>query len=84
MFEAAGYGALSEMVTAFQGQYPGHTFRRGSAVDLHHDRVRFLWELLGPDGGMAAGGIDFGVVEEDGRLSSITGFLGEPPKEAAA
>jgi hypothetical protein len=38
--------------------------------------VRFTWHLKPIAGGdTVAVGVDFGVVAEDGRLSSVTGFL---------
>ena len=49
LLEADGHHALAEMVTAVQGQYPGHRFRRTSGIDAHHDQVRFGWELAAPD-----------------------------------
>jgi hypothetical protein len=54
------------------------------APDAHHNRVRFTWHLkpLGGDETVAVG-IDFGVVAEDGRLRSVTGFL-EPVDQSQA
>jgi hypothetical protein len=41
--------------------------------------VRFAWTLYGPEGNSpAAVGVDFGVVADDGRLRSVTGFLESP------
>jgi hypothetical protein len=38
--------------------------------------VRFTWHLKPESGGdTVAVGIDFGVIAEDGRLRSVTGFL---------
>ena len=82
MLEAEGHAALSEMVTQVQAQFPDHKFRRTSAIDAHHDKVRFGWELAGPDGAVAVAGIDVGTVAE-GKLRSIAGFFGDVEKEAA-
>ena len=38
------------MASAVQAQFPGHTFRRTSAVDGHHGFARYEWEMLAPDG----------------------------------
>ena len=84
MLEAEGHAALGQMVAAVQARFPGHRFYRTSGVDAHHDQVRFAWELRGPDGAVAAGGIDVGGLAADGRLSRITGFFGEVPALAAA
>lgn len=71
-----GIGAAAE---ALQQQFPGHAFRRTSGVDAHHDRLRFAWELVGPDGGAVLTGADFGELAPDGRLRRITGFFGDVP-----
>ena len=74
-----GHDGLDAMIAAAQAQVPaGCRFRRTGAVDAHHDRVRFGWELVGPDGAMLAVGLDFGEVAADGRLRRVTGFLPEP------
>ena len=69
---------------AIGDQFPGHTFRRTSGLDVHHDRVRFTWALVGPDGAVALSGIDVGEVSGDGRLRQIVGFFGDAPEDAAA
>jgi hypothetical protein len=74
---AAGHEEITGMHGALQQQFPGHVFRRASAVDAHHDHMRFAWELVGPDGTVALKGLDVGEVGEDGRLRRVTGFFGE-------
>jgi hypothetical protein len=80
--EATGHAALSAMVPPVQEQFPGHTFRRTSAVDVHHDHVRFGWELSAADGTVAVAGIDVGLLADDGRLRYIAGFFGDLAPEA--
>jgi len=82
--EAQGHDALSAMVDAIQEQFPGQRFRRQSGVDSHHDQVRFAWDLATPDGAVTVAGVDVGVVADDGRLVSITGFFGDPPEDGSA
>lgn len=77
LLESAGHEGLSEMVATVHGHYPGARFRRTSAVDGHHDEVRFGWELVAADGSIIVGGIDIGRLGDDGRLTSITGFFGD-------
>lgn len=79
MLEAEGHAALGEMVTGVQAKFPGHRFRRVSGVDVHHDELRFGWELAGPDGAVVVAGLDVGTLAPDGRLRHITGFFGELP-----
>ena len=82
--EAQGHDALSAMVDAIQAQFPGQRFRRQSGIDSHHDQVRFAWDLAAPDGAVTVAGVDVGVVADDGRLVSITGFFGDPPEDSPA
>ena len=77
LLAADGRDALSDMVATVHQQYPGHRFRRTSDVDAHHDRVRFAWDLVTPDGNVFVAGIDVGQLADDGRLRSITGFFGD-------
>ena len=82
--EAEGHTAIAEMVAGVQAKFPGHRFRRISAVDAHHDEVRFGWDLAAPNGAVVVAGIDVGGLAPDGRLRRITGFFGELPKDEAA
>lgn len=82
--EAEGHPALGEMVAGVQARFPGHRFRRISGVDVHHDQLRFAWELAAPDGAVVVAGIDVGALAPDGRLHRITGFFGELPQAVAA
>jgi hypothetical protein len=72
------------MVAAIHERFPGQRFRRLSGIDLHHDLVRFAWQLGGPDGDVTVAGIDVGSLADDGRLRSISGFFGEPPADDPA
>jgi hypothetical protein len=78
LLEADGHDGLSTMVDQVHAQLPGHRFRRTTEIDLHHDRVRFGWELAGEDGTVAVAGIDVGELDGEGRLRRITGFFGDP------
>jgi hypothetical protein len=78
--EAEGYQGLSDMVAAVHQQFPGQRFRRTSGIDAHHGLVRFGWELGAEDGTVSAGGLDVGIVADDGRLQRIAGFLGDLPE----
>lgn len=77
VLEAEGHDGLSAMVAGVHDQFPGHRFRRLTAVDQHHDRVRFGWELAAPDGTVTVAGIDVGTLAADGRLLAVTGYFGE-------
>ena len=71
-----GHGGIDAMIALVHDTYPGYRFKQVGPIDSHNDRLRFAWQLNGPDGGPPAfSGVDFGVVSMDGRLSSITGFF---------
>jgi hypothetical protein len=74
MVAADGRDGLDTMVEGVHRQFPGHRFRLAGAVDAHHDRARWGWELVGPDGPVAAG-VDFATLAGDGRLADVTGFI---------
>ncbi len=83
MFDAEGPDALDAMVAGVHEQFPGHHFRPTGAVDVHNDRARWDWELVGPDdGSTVVAGVDFAVLAPDGRLREVTGFF-EQPTDAA-
>jgi hypothetical protein len=50
-----------------------------SELDVHHDAVRYGWELVDPEGSIVLAGTDIGTLDTDGRLSRITGFFGPLP-----
>lgn len=77
LLAADGHDGLSEMVANVHGHYPGYRFRRRSDIDVHHDQVRFAWDLVQPDGEVFVAGIDIGELADDGRLRRITGFFGD-------
>ena len=71
-----GQDQIDAMIAAAQQQFPGTRFELAGAPDHHNDRVRFTWHLRPADGGdTLAVGQDFGVLADDGRLRSVTGFL---------
>ena len=84
LMESQGHEGLSAMIDGVQAQFPGHTIRRTSGVDVHHTLVRFAWELVDDDGAVAISGIDVGVLADDGRFTRIAGFLGDLPAVEAA
>ena len=81
LLEAEGHDALDAMVVTVHDHYPGHVFSRTTGVDVHHDRARFGWELVAPDGAVFVAGIDVATLSDDGKVASITGFFGDLPLE---
>jgi hypothetical protein len=77
--DAKGPSAIDAMATAVQGQFPGHSFRRSTGVDAHHNFARYGWQLVAADGSVTLAGTDVVEVGDDGKLLRVTGFFGEPP-----
>ncbi|MEO5899015.1 MAG: nuclear transport factor 2 family protein [Ilumatobacteraceae bacterium] len=75
--DGAGLDGIDQMMAAVQGQFPGHTFRRSSAIDAHHGVARYSWELVNPEGAVALVGLDVAEVADDGKLARVLGFMGE-------
>jgi hypothetical protein len=74
-----GVDGIATMIGGAQQQFPGLTFALHAGPDVHHDRVRFSWSLAADGGDPVAIGTDFVTVTDDGRMSSITGFLDSTP-----
>lgn len=72
----AGRPALSSLIEGFLKQYPGARIVLSSAVDVHHDKLRFTWKFVAGDGSVAMEGMDFGEIGPDYRLRRIVGFFG--------
>ncbi len=83
--DVAGHAGFDAMLTGLQAQYPEHTVQRTSAIEQHHDCVRFEWEILDPEAAVFVTGVDYAQLAADGRLLSVTGFFGTAaPEEVAA
>ena len=83
LLQGDGPDGIDAMVQSVQERFPGHRFRRTGALDAHHDRVRFAWELAADGQPPLVAGVDFGVLSPDGRLRSVTGFLDQVPAGTA-
>lgn len=82
LVDVRGTEALAATIAAVQAQFPGFIFRLAGRVDAHHDQVRFTWEL-GPAGAEAPiVGFDVALLDADGRISSVLGFLDRVPAAA--
>jgi hypothetical protein len=81
--DVTGHDQIDDLIEAVHTQAPGHVFRLlRDTVDAHHDVVRFAWELVPESGGdPLAIGFDVAVMESDGRIRSVLGFLDKAPEE---
>ncbi len=75
--DVAGHDAISAMVGAVHEQFAGMSVRRCTGIDVHHDRVRFGWEILTDTGETLMAGIDIARLDEHGRLAELVGFFGD-------
>jgi hypothetical protein len=79
VMSGVGHDSIATMIGLAQQQFPEHRFELSFGPDAHNDVVRFAWTLYGPEGNSpVAVGVDFGVVADEGRLRSVTGFLESP------
>ena len=78
-----GAAEISALIGGVQQRFADFSFSLIGKVDGFGDHVRFSW-ALGPKGGDApVKGTDFATVE-NGKIKSVTGFLDQVPKAAAA
>jgi hypothetical protein len=76
-FDGSGRDGIAAMTDVVLTHYAGHTFRRTTDVDTHHQFGRYGWALVAPDGAVAVSGTDFIEFNDDGRLVRIVGFFGD-------
>jgi hypothetical protein len=82
MADVRGPDAIDGLIGAVQQQFPGLVFTLGGPVDANHSQARFSWHL-GPAGGEAlVVGFDVVVLNAEGRIASVHGFLDKVPAAA--
>ncbi|HUL68495.1 MAG TPA: nuclear transport factor 2 family protein [Burkholderiaceae bacterium] len=84
---AAGGAELLAHIERVLGKRPGSKVMRTSALDVHHDVVRFAWKAVDAVGNTLRDGIDLVLLSSDGaKIARIVGFFGElqhfPPSPA--
>jgi SnoaL-like domain len=75
--EAHGRDAIDETIAAVQEQFPGSAFTLLGPVDSHHHQARFAWGLGPAASAPNVVGFDVALTGDDGRLTSVFGFLDE-------
>jgi SnoaL-like domain len=78
-----GRPALSEYIGQFQHSVPGGQFHVRFVLH-HHDRSLAHWALHAPGGDVLQIGTSFGMLAQDGRLRSVSGFFHTPDVESPA
>ena len=84
--DVTGHDGVDGFLGAAQQKLAGLEFRRYNDVDAHHDRARFRWAAAPPELWAAGGeppviGFDVIVVDADGRIEAVHGFLDAVPAE---
>jgi hypothetical protein len=80
--DVTGVEALDALISGVQEQFAGLRFTPVGAVDAHHDVCRFRWGL-GPEGAEPVViGFDVAVLDADGRITAVHGFLDRVPEGA--
>jgi SnoaL-like domain len=72
---AEGRDQIDATIAAVQGQFPGLAFTLAGPVDAHHNIARFTWNL----GDELVVGFDVLVLDADGQISRVYGFLDKVP-----
>ncbi len=72
-----GHDAIAAYMGGVQSHYPGHRVERTTAIDAHHDTLRFGWRLVGPDGAVVVNAVDVVQLADDGRLQRVNSFFGD-------
>ncbi|MFE6041956.1 nuclear transport factor 2 family protein [Streptomyces sp. NPDC056452] len=78
--DVRGHDGLTAAISGAQTQFPGFDFVPTGTPDAHHGLVRFTWDLVSrADGSAPAAGFDVITLAQDGRISSVSGFLDRLP-----
>ena len=78
--DVRGREAIDAVIAGAQQQFPGLVFSLGGPVDANHQQGRFSWHL-GPAGGgePLVIGFDVAVLDADGQIAAVYGFLDKVP-----
>ncbi|MET7982595.1 MULTISPECIES: nuclear transport factor 2 family protein [unclassified Streptomyces] len=78
--DVRGHEQIAALITSAHERFPGFAFRPLGAVDGHHDTARFGWELVDEkDGSAPVAGFDVIVLDGEGRIRGVHGFLDRVP-----
>ncbi|MDB5861652.1 MAG: hypothetical protein JWQ76_5341 [Ramlibacter sp.] len=81
--QARGHQGIADQAATLLSQFPQHRFERSTAIDAHHQFVRYGWRLLDANGAGVLEGVDFAELDVDGKLLRVVGFFGAQPAAAA-
>ena len=70
-----GRQALSDHIAATQASLAGGRIAVTAEAVRHHDSVFFPWAMLDADGTQVVSGFDVAQLDDDGRITRLTGFF---------
>jgi hypothetical protein len=78
--DVTGPDGLAAVIGGVHERFPGHRIRPIGDVDVHHDVLRFSWELV-PDGGgeSVVIGTDVLTLTGSGQVGAVNGFFDKVP-----
>jgi hypothetical protein len=76
---ASGREAVTQLILGFHERRPGARIDLASGIDHHHGKLYYQWKMFDGDGQPLLEGIDYGELDEQGRLRCIIGFFGSLP-----
>jgi len=74
--EARGHQGIADQAATLLAQFPQHRFERSTAIDAHHQFLRYGWRLVDAKGAAVLEGIDVAELDGEGRLLRVVGFFG--------
>lgn len=72
-----GREAFIEMMESFHERVGEVLLNRTSVIDMHHDRARYSWEIIWPDGACFEGFDSVAINIEQMKICRIDGFFGQ-------
>ena len=83
-YRIIGIAAFVRMIAEFRAGEGVGRLVPTSGVDMHHDRARYSWAVLRPDGSRFDGFDAVAIDLDQGRISRIDGFFGPLPAVGTA
>jgi hypothetical protein len=77
--DVAGIDGIDAVIGAVQAQFEGMRFVPTGPADAHHHTTRFGWALGASGSEPLVVGFDVAVLDEDGRIRAVYGFLDKVP-----
>ena len=72
-----GRDALEANVRSLRTEKPEYYFALASEFDIHHDRVRYRWDMMRKHRVLLEG-LDVVTIDVSGLISRVEGFFGHP------